>query len=283
MSADVLHEVLGELGRGDEVAVAERLKANADGLVSRLGNLPGDDRELTPERVAELLAATSDACEGFLMVALPAIEYSDGIALRQLPRSLGYITRATAAASTHQTARLIAGVPAVGRIVWALTTFALHCDRLQALVALAAARVDVPFEDDTRPVLALTSLRYPDALDRSALNSFRNYREWLAALGLLDHHPFFRQDLEPAFSEGDLVLAIYTGQFRDRIYAVGCDRATVRRFLARVADPVQRVALEQLFVGEGSLEERLEHAYATVAGDQNSFEHGPAHLFATSA
>ena len=279
MSADVLREILGELGRDDEVAVAERLKASAGELAALLGDLPGDDGRLTEERVAELLDATSDACESFLTIAFPTIEYAQGAALVQLPRALRYVTRATAAGRTEHTARLVAAVLAVGRLVWALSAFALHCERPQALVALATARVDVPFADETLPVIALNSLRYPEALDNSAGNSFRSYYEWLAGLGLLDCYPLFHHDLDGAFLEADLVLAMYAGQFRDGVYSRGHESPTVRRFVARVADDTQRGSLEQLFRGDGPLEERLQRAYSAVRGDQHRFNAGPPRLF----
>lgn len=279
MSAAVLHEILSELGRGDEVAVAERLKASAGDLAALLSDLPGDDARLTDERVAELLDVTSDACESFLTIAFPTVEYAQAAALAQLPRVLRYVTYATAAARTDQRARLIAAVPAVGRVTWALAAFALHCDRPQTLVTLATARVDVPFSDETRPVIALTNLRYPEALDGNAGKAFRNYYEWLAGLGLLDHYALFRHDLDAAFLEADLVLAMYAGRFGDGVYARGHENATARRFVARVADEMQAEQLSQLFTGDGSLEERLERAYSAVRGDQRGFDSGPRQLF----
>jgi hypothetical protein len=144
VSADRRREILEELGRGDEIAVAERLKAEAVALAAVLDDLPGDDRQLTAERVQELLAATSSASASFLTVALPVVEYGEGVALATLPRALRQVTLATAAARTDQTARRVAAVPAIGRLVWALAAFALHCDRPAALVTLARARVRVP-------------------------------------------------------------------------------------------------------------------------------------------
>jgi hypothetical protein len=48
MSVDRLEDILGELGRGDEIAVAERLQAEALALATLLDDLPGDDERLTP-------------------------------------------------------------------------------------------------------------------------------------------------------------------------------------------------------------------------------------------
>jgi hypothetical protein len=279
LSADRRSEILGELGGGDEIAVAERLKAEAVALAAVLDNLPGDDRQLTAERVQELLAATSAASESFLTVALPVVEYADGVALETVPRALRQVTLSTAAARTDQTARRVAAVPAIGRLVWGLAAFALHCDRPEALVTLSRARVRVPYYDDVEPVIALTALRHPDAFGQNAGTALRDYHEWLSQLDVLEQYPVFRAELEAALFEADLVLAMYTSRFRDRIYSSGRTQDAVRRFTARVDDASQRQALEELFPGDGALEGRLEQAHDVIEGDRHRFEGGPAKLF----
>lgn len=279
MSADRRREILEELGRGDEIAVAERLKAEAVALAALLDDLPGDDRQLTAERVQELLAATSSASESFLTVALPVVEYGEGVALETLPRALRQVALVTAAARIDQTARRVAAVPAIGRLVWALAAFALHCDRLAALVTLARARVRVPHYDDVEPVITLTALRHPNAFGQNAGVALRDHHEWLSQLDVLGQYPVFRPELEAALLEADLVLAMFASRFRDRIYSSGRAQDTVRRFTARVDDAAQRQALEELFVGDGTLEDRLEQAYAVIEGDRNRFDRGPAKLF----
>ena len=280
MSADPLNQILGELGRGDEIAVAERLKAEAVALATLLDDLPGDDGQLTPERVQELLAATNGAAEWFLTVALPVVEYAEQAALETLPRALRQVTLATAAARNHHTTRRIATVPVIGRLVWTLAAFALHCDRPAALVALARARIRVPFDDEVQPVIALTALRYPDALRGHAGVAFADYGDWLSGLDVLEPYPLFRAELEDALLEADLVLAMCTARFRNRIYSHGRTRDTVRRLTARVEDAAQRQALEEPFPGDDELEVRLEQAYAATEGDRNRLERGPAKLFA---
>jgi hypothetical protein len=156
-----------------------------------------------------------------------------------------------------------------------MSAFPLSCDRLDSLVALARARVQVPFSDDVQPVVALTALRYPEALGGNAGNAFRNYDEWLRGRSLLERYPLFESDLDAALLEADLLLAMEAGRFRRRIYARGHARDTVRRFRARVGDPVQRAALDALFPGPQTLEERLEAAYAAVEGGRERFETGP--------
>jgi hypothetical protein len=280
MSADRLGDILGELGRGDEIAVAERLKSEAVALAAVLDDLPGDDRQLTSERVQELLTATSSAGESFLTVALPVVEYAERAALETLPRALRQVTLVTAAAAgTDQTARRIAAVPAIGRLVWALAAFALHCDRPEALVTLARARIHVPPNNEVESVIALTALRHPLAFEENARAAFRDYHDWFSQLAVLEQYPLFRADLDAALLEADLVLALCTSRVRNRIYSSGRARDTVRRFVARVDDAAQRQALEELFPGDGELQERLERAYAAAEGDGNRFERGPATLF----
>lgn len=279
MSADRRREILEELGRGDEIAVAERLKAEAVALTAVLDDLPGDDRQLTAECVQELLAATSSAGESFLAVALPVVEYGEGVALETLPRALRQVTLTTAAARTDQTARRVAAVPAIGRLVWGLAAFALHCDRPAALVTLARARIRVPYYDDVEPVIGLTALRHPDALGQNAGTAFRDYHEWLSELYVLEQYPVFRAELEAALLEADLVLAMSASRFRERVYSGGRTQDTVRRLTARADDAAQRQAFEDLFPGDGTLEDRLEQAYAQIEGDRHRFERGPARLF----
>lgn len=279
MSAERRRKILDELGRGDEIAVAERLKAEALAFAALLNDLHGDDGQLAAERVEELLAATSAAGESLLVVAFPVLEYAEGAALETLPRALKHVTLPTAAARTDQTARRIAAVPAVGRVVWALTAFSLHCNRPAALVALARARIRVPFYDHVEPVIALTALRHPQAFRQDAGVAFRNYHDWLAELDLLEQYPLFRADLDDALLEADLVLAMCESRSREGVYTSGRSPDTVRRFSARVDDAAQRQALDQLFPGDGELEERLERAYAGTKTDRNRFERGPAQLF----
>jgi len=293
MSAYVVANVLGELGRGDEVAVDERrergrrrLEPLGDGhlvaaaeLATLVDELP-DESRLTDEGVARVLDATSDAAEALLAVAFPVLEYGRGAAVDALPRALRHVALATSAARAEQTAPRIAAVAVVGRLVWALAAFALHCDRPQALVAVARARVTVPFTDgDVTPVMALTPLRYPDALGRDAGNSFRDYHDWLRGLALLDRYPLFRDEFDVAFREGDLVIAMYAGRFRTRVYATGRERDAVRRFAARVDVAAQRQGVDALFYGDGELKARLEAAYAATEGGGNGFERGPDRLF----
>ena len=143
------------------------------------------------------------------------------------------MTLATAAARNDHTARRVAAVPVIGRLVWTLAAFALHCDRPAALVALSRARIRVPFDDDVQPVVALTALRYPEALRGNAGVAFADYRNWLAGIDVLEPYPLFRAELEDALLEADLVLAMCTARFRNRIYSHGRTREALRRGLVQ--------------------------------------------------
>ena len=81
----------------------------------------------------------------------------------------------------------------------------------------------------------------------------------------------FRAELEAALLEADLVLAMCASRFRDRIYSGARTQDTVRRFTARVDDAAQRQTLEDLFPGDGTLEDRLEQAYGVTEGDRHRF------------
>ena len=163
-------------------------------------------------------------------------------------------------------------MPAVGRLVSALAALASHCERLRAIPVLARAQITVPFSNDVQPVIALTALRYPDALDGDPGYTFRDYHSWLAGLELLERYPLFLAEFDAVFLEADLLLAMYAGRFRTRVFSCGHERVTVNRFIARIADPAQREALAELFTGDGALEDRLEKAYASVEGTRRSFD-----------
>lgn len=137
----------------------------------------------------------------------------------------------------------------------------------------------MPYDDNVESVIALITLRHPDAFGQHAGVAFQDYHEWLASLALQDQYPLFRVDLDSALLEADLLLAMRTARFRARVSSQGRVREAVRRLSARAGDTAQRRALEELFPGEGILENRLEQAYKATEGDFNRFERGPATMF----
>jgi hypothetical protein len=283
MAADLKAEILAELGRGDEVAVAERLKAAAVALASGIDGLD----EAVPEageRLPQVLAATSDAAEAFLAVAFPVLEYGHEASLKALAPALRHVALATSAARTDQAATRVAATVALGRLAWALAAFALDCDRPEALAAANRAQVIVPFANgDVESVISLQTLRYPDALGGNAGNSFADYHEWLSRLPLLGEYPLFTAEFEVAFAEGDLVLAMLLGRLRGGVCARGRSRESAQRLAARVDDRAQRHGFEALFPGDGALEERLDAAYRATESDYRGFDRGPAALFEVEA
>lgn len=279
MGADLKAEILAELGRGDEVAVAERLKAAAVALASVVDRVD----EAVPEgreRLTQVLAATSDGGEALLAVAFPVLEYGRDRSLEALAPALRHVALATSAGGTDRAATRVAATVALGRLAWALAAFALNCDRPEDLVAASRAQVAVPFSNgEIEPVISLQALRYPDALGGDAGNAFADYHDWLAGLPLLAEYPLFVAEFDIAFEEGDLVLAMMLGRLRGRVYARGRVRRSAQRFAARAADGAQRAGLEALFPGDGTLEERLDAAYGATENDYRDFDRGPAALF----
>jgi hypothetical protein len=279
MSADVKAEILAELGRGNEVAVAERLKAAAVAVAAAIEAI----EQAAPDaggRLPQVLVGTSDASEAFVAVAFPVLEYGRNESLESLPQAIRHVALATSAAGTDQEATRVAATVCLGRLVSALAAFALHCGRPHALAAANRAQVIVPFSNgEAEPVISLRALRYPDALGGNAGDSFRDYHDWLAGLSLVAHYPLFAAEFDLAFDEGDLMLAMLLAQQRPRVYAHGRSRESARRLAARAGDQAQRPGLEALFRGEGVLEKRLDSAYRATETDIRRFDRGPESLF----
>jgi hypothetical protein len=61
------------------------------------------------------------------------------------------------------------------------------------------------------------------------------------------------------------------------VHSLGRGRDSVRRLRARLGDDAQRDALERLFIGDESLEGRLEAAYGSIEPDRTrAFSDAPA-------
>jgi len=103
VAADLKAEILGELGRGDEVAVAERLKSAAVTFAARIDSL----EDAVPDAgdfLAWVLSETSDDAEAFLAVAFPILEYGRRACLDALSPTLRHVALATSAGRTDQAA-----------------------------------------------------------------------------------------------------------------------------------------------------------------------------------
>jgi hypothetical protein len=157
-------------------------------------------------------------------------------------------------------------VPALGRLVWALAAFALHCDRPAALVSLSRAAMRVPYDDDITPVMTLIALRHPTHSGKTLAWRSRTTTTGLRPSTCFSVYPVLRGELDAAMLEADLVLAMCTARFRSHVFSRGHVREAVQRLTARVGDATQRRGLQELFPGEIDLEARLERAYALTGG-----------------
>ncbi len=282
MSAVELNvEVLERLGNGDAIFAAEAAKRTALAIGEAINASSGE--EGTPdERLERLLERSGSSAEELLGALFPLIEYGDGRSLGVIPRCLLHIAEQTTAADRDNQRNQVGGVVVVGRIVWAATAYALHCGRLDAVAASSRALVRVPSNDNqTVPLIALMSLRYPEALGGHAGRSFDDYREWISSLDLvLERYPLFAAELDTAFAEADMVLALRAALKRGRVYSRGLDAETVRRFALRARDAQHRGSLAEAFATTvDELEQVLEQAYGRVETDPNQWDGPPTTLF----
>lgn len=269
-------ETLEALSRGDQIAVVEAVKQVAQAITEAID---AQVEETSPERVWDALSALS---EELLAVLFPVIEYGDERALEVIPRALLHVGTQTSAALQETGTHRVGGSVALGRITWAVVAYAIHCGRFDAIADASRATVQVPFSNnETAPLIALTSLRYPDALGGNAGQSFETYRDWLRALPVVtERYPLFSAEFEDVFGEADLLLALLLTQQRGRVYSLGRTRRTVPRLARRFRDRKNRGDVSTLFaVPEDDLDQALERAYATLETDQNRWESPPATLF----
>jgi hypothetical protein len=272
--AELNREVLGQLAAGDVVSPHESAKKRVATLVALIevpydgARTPGDLRE-------DMLARWCAPSIELLAVLFPVVEYGDERAISVLSRCMLRIASATSLMSEERGWNRQCGVIALGRLVWAVTAYSLHCRRLDALAELS--RVSIRLRHGSRPVeplIGMRELRYPDALDRNAGNSYANYREWLLALDLVsEQYPLFARELEESFDEADLVLAIRAAVEGGRAYSAAVDSKTVRRFADHALDPLCRPGLATTFrTSEDALNDTLEGAFALVETDQSRWD-----------
>jgi hypothetical protein len=278
--AELNEEVLGQLAAGDVVTPQESAKERVATLVALLDERYDGAR--TPEDLREEMLARWDAPSAELLAVLfPIVEYGDERAISVLSRCMHRIASATSLMTEERGWNRQCGVVALGRLIWAVTAYSLHCRRLDALAELS--RVSIRLQYGGRPVeplIGTRELRYPDALNQSAGNSYANYRDWLLALGLVsERYPLFARELEESFDEADLVLAIRAALEGGRAYSAAVDSKTVRRFADHALDPLCRPGLATTFrTSEDALNETLEGAFARVETDQFRWDR-PRSLF----
>jgi hypothetical protein len=277
-------ELLDRLGSGDDVFAAERLKetalALADGLAGLSSEGEGDTLE---EQVRTILEPVDDHAEALLTVLLPTVEYGGPAAVDVLPRLLVHVARRTSLAGQQSSLPFLAATLVVGRLVWALAAYSLHCGRLGALTAAWRATLPSRYDEGVpTPLLGDSALRHPDVFTRHADKAYIDYREWLAGRQIIgERYPVFAEELEDVFAEADVWLALRSAAATQwDVYSHGLSSATVRRIRARSSDAREREELARFFAVPGAeLARTLADAYARLRVDQRLWDRPPAHLF----
>jgi hypothetical protein len=262
-------EALLSLGRGDEVGVAEMLKqeavANAELVEKEIPETPSGEPGSTEEQVQALLAIHDEANERFIALGFAVIEHGSERLLSILTRSLAHVIIRTAPTGSSAAVRPAIAAVVGGRLLWALGTYALGCDRLEALVALGRITVRVPHNvNESMSVFGQSEFRYPQALGGNAGRSYEHYLSWLRERRLVqDRLPMFAAVLEEVFAETDLLLALcMIGYLNRRTYSGGVARGTIHRLAHRFSDSAQRPALAALFESRDSeLNNRVDECY----------------------
>ena len=282
MSAIELNaEVIERLGAGDAIFAAEAAKGAALATGDAI-NTPAAENTPPAERLEQLLGRADPHAEELLAAIFPLIEYADELALEIIPRCLVYLAEQTSLALRDNERNERGGVVAVGRLIWAMTTYALHCGRLGAVAASSRALIHNPSSDsDAKQLIAVSTLRYPDALGGNAGNSYRDYREWVAGRELVrESYKLFASELDGAFAEADLLLALRAAAERGRVYSGGLNAETAQRFAVRARDSKHaRILAETFGTTTDGLEGVLEAAYARLERDQNIWDSPPRTLF----
>jgi hypothetical protein len=283
-AAELNAEVLERLGARDEVQPLEALKRTAVECASVIA--AGDEEAAQASDAAAgldaVLSASDEPNERLLAILFPIVEYGGSAALPAIPRSLLHIARETSMLRLEQTTSRRGGVVVVGRLIWASSAYALHCDRPHAIAAARRASGRSPFENGFIRILSSHHLRYPEALDGSARSSYAHYRDWLAGRELVrEGYPMFNADVHGLVAEADLLLALCMASERNGVYSEGLERDTVERLRGRFLDATQRRELAELFgVEESELEATAEGLYAKLRRNEQRLESPPARLFA---
>ncbi len=281
MSAAALNEeVLGQLAARNVVGPQESAKRRVATLVALIDE-PYDGGRTQDDLREEMLGRWDVPCIELLAILFPVVEYGDERALSVLSRCMLPVAHATPVASEERGWNRQCGVIALGRLIWAVTAYSLHCRRLDALAELSRVSIRAPFGDHrVEPLIALRELHYPMALGQNAGNSYADYRDWLLALGFVpERYELFARELAESFDEADLALAMRGALEGGRIYCACLDIKTARRFADHALDPQCRPGLATTFrTTEADLNETLEGAFTRVETDQYRWDR-PRSLF----
>lgn len=277
-------KILDRLGAGDDVFAAEALKHAAEDLATVLATLDSPSRlPAEEEDVGRLTAPAQEPAERILAVLLPVIEYGGPASQAAIPRALRHLARKTGLMANSPRSG-VTGTLVLGRLVWAVTAYALSCERLDGLAAAWRATTDPRHEEDVpAPLLADSSLRHADMYGRSADKAYEDYLAWLSEQEIVaQRYPLLLAELDLVFPEADVLLALLTATTRGRVYAHGLTAQTVMRFRGRAAQAHQRAQLAALFgVPDANLEVVLTSAYQSLETEPRHWEQPPEQLFPT--
>ena len=152
MSAASRNEaVLEQLGAGDVIRPQESAKERAATVAALIdepydgGRPPGDLRE-------EMLGRWSEPCEELLAVLFPIVEYADDRAQNVVGRCMLHIAGRTTLVSQDRGWNRQCGVVALGRLIWAITAFSLHCRRLDSVAELSRTSIRAQHGDGVDPL-----------------------------------------------------------------------------------------------------------------------------------
>lgn len=290
MSAiDIYDEALAQLDRGERIGVREEVKRRAVAFAEALNEqlVAEPEAGATPEQHRDsLLAVVTEPAEELLAAALPLAEYGDADDHATIARAVQHVVDCGIADERGGRIARISAVVAVGRVVWAIATYALSARRIDALVTLAGVgTVPRHNEGSTLSLIEDRSYRYPEALGGSAGDSYRDYYNWLVARELVANRlPYLATALDTTFGEADLLLALrMQARFPGRTYSGGMRDSVVRRLAVRFRDVGQRRHLIDFFgVADGQLDATVDGAYVRLEYDRNLIAPGlPARMLRT--
>jgi hypothetical protein len=250
--------------------------ANAELLEGQLTAELEGETGTAEEQMQAFLAAHDEANERLLAAAFPAIEYGSEHLLSAVGRSATHVVRPSAQVRSGSALRPGAAIVVAGRVLWAMATYALLCNRTEAVAVLDSITIRPPDEDrEGVPAFGRTEFRYPQVLSGNAGNSYEHYRSWLGERSLVaERLPLFATGLNDVFAETDLLLALrMISVVQHRTYSGGAEAPTVRRLVDRFRDPRQRPGLAALFrIGDDELDELVESCYRHhLEFDRNRF------------
>lgn len=267
-------EMVGALGRGDEVAAREMLTGAVLALLEKFDALVPEmsqSQVRVAEQRDEAVAKADAELEQVVAAAIPLLQYGSPAALADVTFALQRIADAVGWEGEHSDLSGLVRV-SLSRLLWTLTAMALALDRVMLLPLLN--RVALPVRSGSASVAAVadTSLRYLAFYEGSAGKTYEALSEWFASLGMLVDYKVLtiRNGLTPAFAEADLILGLRLLAERERdVYCEGAaldSRPAEQRLIRRLADPAQVPALAASYgVKAAELKDLLAERYLKVA------------------